>query len=401
MVICLWSCFHAHPAFACRYNVRETGFVDLGIQPYYLYGYVSSDTPADIVSDFRQISHAALIDSNIEVEIINVHQQKDHPAMKYLDLWPRVSFPTAVLVSPDGQSLLVPVTKPLRPFKQTLWLVLDDILSSPKREEIIPHVSRTYGVVLLIEGADAQKNKRAHEAACSAIERISRQMELMPKPIAHPPVLVVIDSQSFSSEKVLLWSLGLDVNKVSEPYAAVIYGRARRIGPLLKGGEITEAILANILYIVGADCECGLDGRWFQGTMLPVRWDEKIQARVAKDLGFDPENPMVKMEISRIIRHSLFLSGSSEDPCSYPDGPIGYEELVVDFDSDSNDPQMPASQGQNTLTSTFKPSVSASEKTSAYRSFNPALLFYFIAGLIVLIVAAGLFIAFRAVRRNP
>lgn len=390
LLICLWLCIQTHPALACRYNVRETGFVDLGIEPYYLYGYVSKDTSAEISSTFGQVSYAALMDSSIRVEIIDTDQQKDHPAMKLLDLWSIQSFPAAVLVSPDGQSLPVPVIKPGQSFKETLWSALDDILSSPKREEIVQQVSKAYGVVLLIEGADAEQNKKAKAAASGAIERVSTQMEWMPKPIAHHPVLLTIDSESLSREKILLWSLGLDAEKVNEPYAVVLYGRARWIGPLFKGEEITEAYLANVLFVIGDDCECGLNQRWLQGTMLPVRWDEKIQASVAESLGFDPENPMVKMEMSRIIGRGF---------PSYPGVPFGYQEFVV---GSVNEPEhiLPV-QNQNTA-SPMSAAVAPVSEESVLAESKPVLQkpLFLIAGLAVLIIAVGLFIVFRAARRN-
>jgi len=375
---------------ACRYNVRETGFVDLGIEPYYLFGYVSEDTPAEITSTFRQVSYAALMDSSIRVEIIDTDQQKDHPAMKYLDSLPIRTFPSAVLVSPDGQSLPMPVTKPGRPFKETLWSALDDILSSPKREEIVQQVSKAYGVVLLIEGGQRQENKKAKAAASAAIERVSMQMDMMPKPIAYPPVLIVIDSESLSREKILLWSLGLDVEKAGKPYAAVLYGRARWIGPLFEGEEINENNLAAVLFVIGDDCECGFDYRWLQGTMLPVRWDEKAQARVAESLGFDPENPMVKMEMSRIIGRGF---------SSYPGVPFGYQEFVVES---VNEPEhiLPV-QDQNTASPTSAAVAPVSEEDVLAES-KPVLQksLFLIAGLAVLIIAVGLFIVFRAARRN-
>jgi len=390
LVICLWGCIQTHPALACRYNVRETGFVDLGIEPYYLFGYVSKDTPAEITSTFKQVSYAALMDSSIRLEIIDANQQKDHPAMKFLDLWSIQSFPAAVLVSPDGQSLPVPVTKPGQPFKQTLWSALDDILLSPKREEIVQQVSKTFGAVLLIEGTDAEQNKRAKAAASGAIEKVSTQMEWMPKSIAHPPVLLTIDSESLSREKILLWSLGLDAEKVNEPYAVVLYGRARWIGPLFKGEEITEAYLANVLFVIGADCECGFDYRWLQGTMLPVRWDEKAQARVAESLGFDPENPMVKMEMSRIIGRGF---------PSYPGVPFGYQEFVIGTESVNEPEQILPAPAQNTASPAAAESVS---DESVLAESKPVLQkpLFFIAGLAVLIIAVGLFIVFRAARRN-
>jgi len=390
LLICLWLCIQTHPALACRYNVRETGFVDLGIEPYCLYGYVSKDTPAAISSTLGQVSYAALMDTSIRVEIIDTDQQKDHPAMKYLDSLPIRTFPSAVLVSPDGPSLLVSVTKPGQSFKQTLWSTLDDILSSPKREEIVQQVSKAYGVVLLIEGADAEQNKKAKAAASGAIERVSMQMEMMPKPIAHPPGIIVIDSESLAREKILLWSLGLDTEKVSKPYAAVLYGRARWIGPLFEGEEISENNLAAVLFVIGDDCECGLDQRWLQGTMLPVRWDEKAQARVAESLGFDPENPMVKMEMSRIIGRGY---------SSYPGVPFGYQEFVVESDPVTEVNQMPPASAEYTAS---PPAAEPVSEESVLAESKPVLQkpLFLIAGLAVLIIAVGLFIVFRAARRN-
>jgi len=325
--------------------------------------------------------------------------------MKFLDLWSIQTFPSAVLVSPDGQSLVVPVTEPDRSFKETLWSALDDILSSPKREEILQQVAKSYGVVLLIEGADDQENKRAKEAASAAIEQISSQIELMPKPIAHPPVLIVMDSKSAFREKVLLWSLGLDaegpIAGLSKPgttglgktYAAVFYGRARWIGPLFKDKEITEYNLASVLFIIGADCECGFDYIWLQGTMLPARWNENLQARVAETLGFDPENPMIKMEMSSIIGRGM--GGSS-----YPGVPFGYQELVVESESLNDDRQISPADVENTAT----PGVNTPERVS-----EPAPLaegypllrntIFVLVGLSALVLISGIAIVVKAKKR--
>jgi len=100
---------------------------------------------------------------------------------------------------------------------------------------------------------------------------------------------------------VLLWSLGLDPTRITEPRAAVLFGKARWIGPLMKGAEISEPNLTGIFSLVGADCECDLDPTWIQGTRLPVRWEPKLHALVTKSLGFDPENPLIKIEVSRIL----------------------------------------------------------------------------------------------------
>lgn len=424
VISCVLVGLSAYPAFACRYNVRETGFVDLGIEPYYLLGFVDKDTPAEITSDFEQLAAAALTDTNIEFKIINVdQQQEDHPAAKYLDLWKIESFPAAVLISPDGQSRALSVQRPNRPFKETLSSALDNILQSPKRKEILQQVSKTYGVVLLIEGPDAKENEKAKKAAESAIGQVASQMDYLPKPIEHPPVLVEMDSESLSNEAVLLWSLGLEVADVNAPLAAVLYARARWIGPLFHGQQITEDNVASVLFIIGADCECGFDHRWLQGTMLPVKWGEKLQARAAESLGFDPENPMIKSEIAWIVRRGY--SG-------YPSTPPIYREVAVESEpaapAEPNEPIQAASNAapdanatesvqkvheetalvknteaaeQNVAPTDDKGKVTEKPSTILAESGPPwRRSLYFISALTLAVIVVGIFIAVRAARRS-
>ena len=367
MLICLWICCHCHTVFACRYNVRETGFVDLGAKPYYFYGYISEDTPEEITSSFKEILKSHLIDCNIQAEIINADQQDDNPSMGYLHLWQIQSFPAAILVSPDGQSLVVPIEKKNEPFEKTLRSAIDDMVSSAKREEIIQKVIETYGVILLIEGENARENKQFHNAASQAIGLIKRQMKFMPKHIAHPPVLILLEPASFEEEKILLWSLGLNADDLDKPHAAVFYGKTRWIGPLMKGEEITENNLIRILSIIGADCECGLDISWVRGTMLPIKWDQKTQAEVFQSLEFDSENPMVKMEVSRILKKGY---------SSYPGVPSGYQDVSRNPESSST------------------PYIVDEEK------IHLIVLKYSFGGFIILTLITGFFIFIRAKRRT-
>ena len=367
LLIFLWICCHCHTVFACRYNVRETGFVDIGDKPYCFYGYINDNTPEEIIFRFNQILHAHLIDCNIRAEIINADQQNDHPSMVYLHQWQIQSFPAAVLVSPDGQSLVVTIEKKDEPFEKTLRSAIDDMVTSAKREEIIQKTIETYGVILLIEGANARENKQFHNAASQAVELIKRQMKFMPKHILHPPALISLEPASFEEEKILLWSLGLNADDLDKPHAAVFYGKARWIGPLMKGGEITENNLIGILSIVGADCECGLDISWVQGTMLPIRWDQRTQAEVFQSLEFDPENPMVKMEISRILNKGY---------SSYPGVPSGYQDVPGNAES-------------------FSTSYIVDEEKTHIR-----VLKYSFAGFIILILVTSFIIFIRAKRRT-
>ena len=57
---------------ACKYNVRDVGFVDLETGPYRLYGFVRSDTPEDFTRLIRETATAVFLDANAELQIVNM-----------------------------------------------------------------------------------------------------------------------------------------------------------------------------------------------------------------------------------------------------------------------------------------------------------------------------------------
>ena len=75
---------HAWPAYGCRYNVREVGFIDIGIEPYHLFEYVPEDTPTQVVADLQNAVEAALLGTNIRFEIVGGDADANHPALCYL-----------------------------------------------------------------------------------------------------------------------------------------------------------------------------------------------------------------------------------------------------------------------------------------------------------------------------
>jgi len=96
------------------------------------------------------------------------------------------------------------------------------------------------------------------------------------------------------------------------------------------------------------------------------------------------------MEMSRIVGRGF---------SSYPGVPFGYEEFVVES---VNEPEhiLPV-QDQNIASPTSAVVAPVSEESVLAES-EPVLQkpLYFVAGLSVLIIAVGLFIVFRAARRN-
>ena len=306
IILLILLLFQIQFVYACRFNVRETGFVNLENQQYLLVGYVNNQTSSAIVTAFQKIAENMLSGSNIEFELINIDNQKHHPAVKYLNNKEIKSTPITALISPDGQSQVFPIKKPDKVFEKSLKDMLNKILYSPIRKKLQNQVIDNYGVILLIEGPTKNENVLAQQAAREALKNVTKKMDLMPKMIKNPPVLIVLNYKNRLDDPILLWTLGLDVDKIDKPYAAIFYGRARWLGPLFRDKEISKNNLSEILFVIGVDCECGLDKNWLQGTMLPMLWDKKILSRITRNLEFDPENPMIKIEINQIMRTGLY-----------------------------------------------------------------------------------------------
>jgi hypothetical protein len=84
--------------------------------------------------------------------------------------------------------------------------------------------------------------------------------------------------------------------------------------------------------VVGQDCECGLDRVWMQGERFPLAWGRAEKQAAFAELGFDPDNPKVKAEISRIIARGP-NSRPSGKPQSASDNfdqlALGYSEEII------------------------------------------------------------------------
>jgi hypothetical protein len=414
--------------YACRYNVRDVAFVYFGQNPYRLYGFVNQDTPAEVKTTFEQIAYAALLETNVIFELVDVTAQPDHQALDYLKKMSIDSFPAAVLVSLDNRPMQISIAPGQESFKENLWTAIGNIVDSPKRKEIVQHVIDAYGIVLLIQGRDTQQNQLARATADAALAQITSSLPLMPKAIKAPPVLLTLGPETFEQERILLWSLGITDKKLAETHIAVLHGRGRLIGPIVSGDEINPDLIIRILSVIGADCECGLDRRWMQGPLIPLRWDEKIQARLVNTLGFDPESPMVKNEVSGILRRGpaglnpfggFPGADSGTAPPLPPANPFGYREIEVVFENDNNLPtgaavdpnfdkpvEIPVgdiNKPTNTPTQTAIKPISPGEAetqndTSTELAYSTSL--WILGGMFLLILVGAVFILLRARGRS-
>ena len=342
IVVCLL--LMATLALACRYSVRDVGFVELQPKPYRLiYFYDPDSAPQKASLESVQSAAAAIfLDANVRLDPAEFHDSA------YADYWnrltdPKPDLPFGLLVDPEARTLPIPYP-PENPessqdtLKEKAWGWVESIVKSPGRDKILALAPVAYAVTLLVEGDDPQPTEKARQSITTAILEISEFIPSMPKPVDTPPKLAVISAQQRQAEKILLWSLGMEWKGTSDPQVATIMGKGRRIGPTLPGPLITATRLREILSVIGQDCECELDRSWMQGPMIPAVYGREFRQEAYVQLGFDPENPSVKSEISRIISRGPNSQNGSVSVANAPAAAVenlfmGYSEQSLETES--------------------------------------------------------------------
>ena len=94
----------AMDALACRFNVRDVGFVDLGSKKYRLFIFVPDATSANEVDALKSIAYATYLDSNVKAEVFTATLAAKGEALKFLPA--NLKQAQAVLVSTDGKRTL-------------------------------------------------------------------------------------------------------------------------------------------------------------------------------------------------------------------------------------------------------------------------------------------------------
>jgi hypothetical protein len=350
LIVCLGSRY----VLACKYTVRDVGFLDIGSRSYRLYLLTDDEAPQGIQAAFSDASGAVLLDSNVEFEAVNTARQKDHAAVKLArQKGVKLSGMTGLLVSPDDDILEMPIATSSEPPGRNAWSWLEAAVTSPKREEIVQRTVQAYCVVLLIEGRDAAANQRAEHVVAEAVKEVADGMPQLPKPTKEPPAVVRIARSEIAAERVLLWSLGLNASRAKGPCVALLYGRGRWIGGVFERERITRQGLGDVMSLIGADCECGLDRRQMLGVMLPMRWDHRAQMECVKSLGFDPENPMVKVEVSQILSMGGETETRSGETLGL--GLLAYSERVVEFSQQTDQEALSVRDGSQGRTAAAEP----------------------------------------------
>ncbi len=368
-----WLCLAgASLALACRYSVRDTGFIDLAAAAgaYRLELSAPPSFPAESRRALEQAAAVLFLDSNITLETGAAPRPGDPATLRLVDAESR-SFPIATLTNATLDA----------------YKLLDAVATSPLRDRLYRESLRAYGLVLLIEGSDAAANQRAQAAAQAAIDATAKLIPGMPKPVDIPPQLIVLPAAAQAAESILLWGLGFEPAPSDQPRLALLYGRGRRLGSPLEGPLITQTVLRERLVLIGQDCECDLDRAWLRGPLYPGRWDRSLQEVAAKVLGFDPENPMVRAEVSRIIERGP-QPGQKKKNAGTAQA-LGYSEESVE--SPSNDQPDPSDQSDRTdqTDRTDPPRPAQSSRT----------LWVILAGALTAAVTAGAWLFIRSSSR--
>ena len=327
---------------ACRYTVRDVAFVDLGSSPYRLVVFSEGEPDAALVTA-RDAVRDRLVDSNVVLELID-QQDSEHPAVALLETTDVREFPAVVLVSPD-ERLLVLAEGMTELDSAKLNTLVDSIIASPVREDLLSRAFDVHSTMIVVEGGDAAENERIVAMAEQFIPQVRDALPLMPKPIDGPPHLIVLTREQIAAERILLWSLGVDLEDDTATQVAILFGRARKLGPVLRFPGDDARKFERSLAVVGQDCECGLDRSWMQGDMVPHIWDEERERVAMARLRFDPGSPEVKTEIAQLLtRGPGGKQALAESDIVFP--AIGYQEIELDAPEDvavaSRDVEVPA-----------------------------------------------------------
>jgi len=356
------ACLISMDTLACRFNVRDVGFVDLGSEPYRLFIFIPDGSPKSEIELLKSTAYASYLDSNVKATILT---QKDALKSKAAKFIPReLTQVQAVLISPDGkQSLPVKLTEEGKPLAVSVWDGLESVFDSTRRNLVISKVYEHYCVILITEGKNAEENQRIRNLANRVVKSISSQMDKLEKEIREPPVVEIISIKDFNSEKAFLWSMG--ITEIAEtPQVAILYGRGRMIGPVLRDERLDERSLKAIVNTIGLNCECGLDRKWMQGPMVPQKWDDDLQKRFANHLGFDPESPVIRLEMSQILAKGGKGQGVNKQASiggSLDDLLMGYREGSLK-EPEAQETQTPAKQTKSEIT---KPTATKPDQTDS------------------------------------
>lgn len=320
-----WGLSAMQPATACRYNVRDTGFVDLGVSNYEFSWSGPVSTPENLLSEPgaeklkpSDSLREALRDTNL-LFAQNMANQETPSGTNQLPASETNPAVQLTITAPDGRELSLPC-----PADVDSPAMVAKLVDSPLQRKLIDRTLNCHSIVLLVEGVDEAENEAVRDLIEQTLEETQKASEFWPKPIDHPLEIVSLSQSEKNEERLLLWCLEVDA-EASDPQVVVLFGRGRKLGTTLTLDEVREDKLFQLLNIVSMDCECEYDVSPLVGPMIPHRWTTEHETEVARLLDFDPGNPLVQSEVRHILTRGPGNGRSILEARMDPS--LGYEEI--------------------------------------------------------------------------
>ena len=307
LMVAVGFCSAAEMAAQCPYSARDAAFVDLGDEGYRLFGFFAASSSPGVGDRWIAMGRAIFLNSNVTLEVVDPEAPHPSAAQLLSELEPQ-SFPMGALVGPGGRTLVLPVQRPGTTFDRSAGTCLEAVVGSPLRRELRARTGRHLGVAVLVLGEDPAENQRAQRDVHAAVAALSVQHVTSPDDISQPdcelPHVITVPRTERAAERVLLWSLGLPTSDTTRAGVAFVFGRGRRAGQPLVGGDVTTPRVLSWLRDASSPCENAGDAGLTRGPRVPMRTDRSYLAAVAEQVGFDIESPAVHAEIRERIAQS-------------------------------------------------------------------------------------------------
>lgn len=303
----------------CRFTVRDIGFVNLS-GPLYTLRHAGTHEQR-LGPELTALLEGWALDGNVAV---GTREDQDAGGGWWLE---REGL-APLLLREDAER-----SGDRRPDAAEARSVLQSALHSPLRDEVLARCLGSFAIMLLVEGTDSAANEAAREELADVRGALRGVQDQLPRPIRRPLEELILPRAKGEAERVLLWSLGLGSDE-TRPAVCVLYGRGKLAGRVMVGKQITGQELLAQLYLVGESCECDTPRDWVNEPTIPMAWTERQRVRAASELGFDPESPMVRAEVVRILERGFFSGGAGGLPGAQVAGGVealllGYRETVL------------------------------------------------------------------------
>ncbi len=318
-------------ASACKYTIRDIGFVSIHRNPY----AVVIDGPEAHPGLEKLAEPLRALNLRLLFKLTGSGQPT-----RAIDDSRSVESWSAEIVSPDGLRLKIAVAGTAEELGGAVERKLATEIDAGALASLADHATSTFAQILVIFGSDKNANAEALRVVHDSVAALRRIEPMLPRPIALPVRLITIDHSQRAAESVLLWSLSTNGTGVDpkQPTVAVVYGAGRLAGPPAHGSSIVTAEVLAQLALIGESCECESSRDWVHQPTLPIAWRAVHRQQAAESLGFDPESPLVHAEVVRIL--SRGMSQSSATPNSRADATrrplesllLGYTESTLDSD---------------------------------------------------------------------